>query len=96
MVWTDNLASAWALQTGRTKDQTLAACAREIWLLASLGNHNIVVKHKPGKDIPLADALSRAAHNQDKADTAAAIIRSRGFSYVEPCLNDYVLFSAFI
>lgn len=73
-IWTDNSASAWALQTGRTKDQVLAACAREIWLIASISNHTIAINHKPGVDIPLADALSRAAHNTAKARLADSII----------------------
>lgn len=96
VVWTDNSASAWALQTGRTKDSVLAACAREIWLIASMGNHDITVRHKSGSDIPLADALSRAAHSIDKAKTAAAIVKSRGLSFSHPVLNDYVFFSSFL
>lgn len=94
-VWTDNMASAWALQTGRTKDSTLAACAREIWLIASIGNHDINIKHKPGHAIPLADALSRA-HNQDKARAAAAMIKDLGLASIQPVLNDYVFFSSFL
>lgn len=96
VVWTDNLASAWALHTGRTKDTILAACAREIWLMASVDNHTISIKHKPGSDIPLADALSRAAHNIDKARTAATLVKDRSLTYVNPVLNGYVFFSSFL
>lgn len=96
VVWTDNLASAWALQTGRTKDPTLGACAREIWLIASIGNHDINVKHKPGNDIPLADALSRAAHDTAMAKKATALIKCCGLTPVAPVLNDYVFFSSFL
>lgn len=95
-VWTDNSASAWALQTGRTKDQILAACAREIWLIASLHNHTIVINHKPGVDLPLADALSRAAHSAAKANLAKSIIARRNLRKIEPVLNDYVFFSSFL
>lgn len=96
IVWTDNSASAWALQTGRTKDSTLAACAREIWLIASIHNHNIVIKHKPGSELLLADALSRAAQNTAKARLAADIISSHALTCVAPVLNDYVFFSSFL
>lgn len=96
VVWTDNSASAWALQTGRTKDPVLGACAREIWLLASLSNHNFVIKHKPGTEIPLADALSRAAHNSEKAKVAAELVRNRALVATDPVLNNYVFFSPFL
>lgn len=36
---TDNEASAFALQSGRTKDLTLSACARELWQLAATHDH---------------------------------------------------------
>lgn len=96
VVWTDNSASAWALQTGRTKDPILGACAREIWLLASLMNHNLTIRHKAGTDIPLADALSRAAHNPNKAKLAAEILRKRPLTRTDPVLNNYVFFSSFL
>lgn len=96
IVWTDNSASAWALQSGRTRDPVLAACAREIWLIASIHNHNITVKHKAGKDIPLADALSRAAFSNEKARIAADLIHQRALVTVKPVLNGYVFFSSFL
>lgn len=96
VVWTDNSASAWALQTGRTRDPVLAACALEIWLLASINNHSVTIRHKPGTDIPLADALSRAARDADKAKLAAAMIQERALKCINPVLNDYVFFSSFL
>ena len=57
---TDNQASAIALETGRCRDRYLAMCARELWLIAALRNYTIVIAHKPGKELILADALSRA------------------------------------
>lgn len=96
VVWTDNSASAWALQTGRTKDPVLAACAREIWLVAAINNHNIEIKHKPGSDIPLLDALSRSATNPAKAKLAADIIANRALIRLHTVLNDYVFFSHFL
>ena len=59
IVNTDNAASAAALESGRATDPTLAACSREMWLLAAHLNVNIEIRHKPGVDLVLADALSR-------------------------------------
>lgn len=94
--WTDNSASAWALQTGRTKDPILAACSREIWLIAALHSYNITIKHKPGTDLPLADALSRAAHDTAKARLAAEMISNLALITVDPVLNNYTFFSSFL
>jgi len=57
---TDNEASSEVLTTGRGADQTLGKCARELWLMSALGNYEVLVKHKPGSELILADALSRA------------------------------------
>lgn len=59
VIYTDNQGSSFALETGRTRDVTLAKCARELWLLATNYNHFITIQHKMGKELQLADALSR-------------------------------------
>lgn len=74
IIWTDNIKSSYALQTGRTKDGLLAACAREIWLQAARLNHHVEIKHKSGTLIPLADALSRMFHDKEKAILAHRFI----------------------
>lgn len=76
-IWTDNITSSFALQSGRTKDKLLAACVREIWLHASKRNQTVEIKHKPGTLLQLADALSRLSNNHLKAALAAKIIRER-------------------
>ena len=60
LVNTDNAASAAALSSGGAVDGNLGACAREIWLLAALGNFGIEVQHKLGAQFQFADTLSRA------------------------------------
>ena len=57
---TDNQASASSLQSGRCTDQDLGLCSRELWLMAAVGNFTIDISHKPGVELILADALSRA------------------------------------
>ena len=57
---TDNSAAAVSLETGKCTDPHLGMCARELWLIATLKNFTVRISHKPGKDLILADALSRA------------------------------------
>ena len=49
----DNLAVVHVVEANRTRDEFLALCLRNIWLL------EIVVKHIPGKNNIKADVLSR-------------------------------------
>lgn len=91
-VWTDNITSSFALQTGRTKDDILGACARELWLHASKRNQTVEIKHKRGVLLPLADALSRLSHDQAKLKLARNIIEHKGLTRVMPDINDYEFF----
>lgn len=92
VIWTDNSSSAHALQTGRTKDLTLAACARELWLLAAVNDQVIEIRHKSGVLIPLSDALSRMHYDQDKANYALAKIKSESLRLASPVIRDYRFF----
>lgn len=92
-IWTDNITSSFALQTGRTKDQVLGSCARELWLHASKRNHTVEINHKRGTLIPLADALSRLSQDATKASLAEQIIQRRRLRYVPPRLNNYSFFN---
>ena len=65
------MASQLVLSTGAGKDSVLCACAREIWKFAAMNNCDVSIEHKPGKQLKLADALSRQFH-----DTAAYNIAS--------------------
>ena len=85
IIYTDNLGSQQALESGRTQDKILAACTRQLWLEAATRDHTIVIRHKMGKKIPLADALSRQ-HQTDKREEAARLVEQRGLSRVEPAL----------
>ena len=50
-----------ALQSGRANDPLIQSIMRELWWLASLSDIEITVRHKPGKKVIEADALSRLA-----------------------------------
>ena len=55
----DNMAVVEVLTSGRTKDNILATCARNVWLLCAIFNISIHIEHIPGKQNVVADLLSR-------------------------------------
>lgn len=91
---TDNMASSFTLSTGKTKDSTLGACARQLWLEAAIKDQNFIIQHKPGSQIPLADALSRIYVDTDKASYATRETAARNLTELKPILSDYTFFSA--
>lgn len=93
LIYTDNISASFALTSGKTKDPVLGACAREIWLEGAVRDIDIHIVHKHGVDIPLADALSRAAAEPDKKAYAQAEVERRGLSQVPPNINGYQFFS---
>lgn len=92
-IHTDNSSSAFALESGRTKDLTLAACARELWLIAACQDQTVSIRHKAGALIPLSDALSRVHEDRAKAAYAKARIQHEHLQLVPPVLNNYVFFT---
>lgn len=90
---TDIEASAYALQSGRTKDLTLSACARELWLLAASHDHLLTIAHKPGRDIPFSDALSRMSFDPAKHDYVQSILSKNTYTMVPPILSDEKFFT---
>ena len=58
-IYSDNMAVIQVLTTGKARDQTLATCARNLWLIAVLNNIKLQFSHIPGKHNNLADLLSR-------------------------------------
>lgn len=92
VVLTDNIASAYALMTGRTKDPVLGACARQLWLEAANRQVDFSIRHKPGADIPLADALSRYYSDSAKARFADQETLARGLVECPPVLEGYNFF----
>ena len=61
----DNLAVVEVLNSGRTRDEFLATCSRNIWLLTSIFNIQLQVSHVPGKYNDIADLLSRWTTTSD-------------------------------
>lgn len=96
IIYTDNMASSYALESGRTKDSTLAACARELWLLAAKNSHQITIRHKPGSELQLADALSRISIDPSKAAFVHHLAAMQHISFVKPALHEYQFFNQFV
>ena len=59
-VYCDNTAAVSVLTTGRGRDPYLLSCAREIFYLSVVHQFTLHPQHMPGRDMMLADSLSRA------------------------------------
>ena len=70
---TDNAASQQVLENGIGRDETLTACAHEIWLFVATNSCEITIQHKPGKQLILADALSRLTVSQNARAIASTL-----------------------
>ena len=57
-------------------------CSRELWLLAAVQGFDLTVVHKPGADLTLADALSRAHCSAQAQATAQQMCRTLGLMRV--------------
>ena len=87
LILTDNLSSRHALMSGHTKDPILAACAREMWLEAAKRDQRIQIDHKPGKEMVLADALSRYYSSPRKKELAEQLVKQHCLAEKKPNLN---------
>lgn len=92
LIYTDNIASSFSIRTGKTKDKNLGPCAREMWLAAALHQHNIDIRHKPGADIPISDALSRMYSDPVMAQFVDNIICDRNLLKIPPNISDMKFF----
>ena len=64
----DNIDVVQVLQEGQARDPLLATIARNIWMLTSLFNVQLLVSHIAGKENAIADLLSRwwVTNNRDQ------------------------------
>ena len=53
------------LSSGRARDQILATCARNVWLLTATYNIALVVSHIQGANNNVADLLSRWKNTEE-------------------------------
>lgn len=92
LILTDNISSSFALMSGRIRDSVLASCARELWLEAAKHQDTIIIEHRPGSSIPLADALSMCSIA--KADYVRTVVAQRNIRFVPPVLDNYIFFDS--
>ena len=79
---TDNMTSQQVLSSGADRDPIICECARQIWLIVAQNSTDIVILHKPGKDIVLADALSRMGFDHRACSIADGMIADTDLSPV--------------
>ena len=65
LIFSDNWATVCAMQLGRAQDSLISSVMREAWLLAALGDVELVIRHLPGADMGVADALSRESFSEE-------------------------------
>ena len=59
-----NMAVVQVVESSKSKDDFLAACIRNIWMLAATFDIDLHIAHIPGKTNTIADALSRIYSNR--------------------------------
>lgn len=82
LIKTDNSASASVLVAGRTHDDVLAACSRELAMIVIHQQLDVDVQHVPGTSLVLADALSRWNHDEAMRGVAKDLIDKLELSHV--------------
>lgn len=82
---TDNIASAQVLMTGKTQDTIMAACARELARHAIEYQIEIDIEHTPGRDLVLADALSRCSVDPAMQDKARVLVTQMCLKRADTC-----------
>ena len=72
----DNLAVVEILSPGKARDNIMAPCARNIWLLAAIYNINLIVTHIRGRENYVADLLSRWFQTRDNCEKLTKLLDS--------------------
>ncbi len=71
LIYCVNEASVSVLQTGRSSDNFMLQFVREIWYFAAIHDFVVHAKHKPGVQMTLTDAFSRAHLSEHFKDRCA-------------------------
>ena len=76
LIFCDNAASVAAMNSGRASDPLIRAALRECWWLTAVNDIQLVVRHKPGVQMEVADLLSRAMTSDKAAEKLEAFASS--------------------
>ena len=71
----DNMAVVHVVRTNKTRDEFLALCLRNIWLLAALHDMEIKIRHIRGKKNVEADTLSRIYSDSTVDEGVLSVLR---------------------
>ena len=71
----DNLAVVHVVRTNKTRNEFLALCLRNIWLLAALHDVEIEIRHIRGKKNVEADTLSRIYSDSAVDEGVLSVLR---------------------
>lgn len=83
----DNSAAVEVYRTGKGRDPSLLATAREIWRIQAELSVKILFVHTPGKEMELADKLSRSVLSQKHKNNADEIISVYSLKMCDPDLS---------
>ena len=73
LIFCDNAPTVWNFQSAKGRDPFILRCAREVFMISAIHNIDIQVRHKPGAELELADALSRAHLGQKFVEKVATL-----------------------
>ena len=64
LLFSDNWAAVCASNSGRATDPLIRGSIRELWWLCARYDVELIIRHRPGANMEVADTLSRAALSQ--------------------------------
>ena len=76
LLFSDSWVAVCAINSGSVSDPLMRAVMREIWLLMAAFDVEFVVRHRPGAEMVVADALSRASLSRAHADWVDKLVLS--------------------
>ena len=74
MIYCDNEAVVTILNSGKTRDPTLAAISRNIFMQCASYDIHLEVQHLPGKSNTVADLLSRWQETKDAEAKLSSLV----------------------
>jgi hypothetical protein len=82
-LYSDSMVAVSVLQAGRSRDELLLTCAREIWLICTSFDINLTVTHVPGQSLEAtADALSRLHMGEPFISRVENLLASRKLAMI--------------
>ena len=74
LLFSDSWVTVCAINSGAAFEPLIRAVMREIWFLVAVFDIELVVRHRPGASMVMADALSRASLSSAHAGRVARLV----------------------